>query len=70
MNKIAFLKEYLSDQMAENGFNSEGQMKVNIFEIFSQKDVLQAAEALGCQIDNNNTPIGSFWIYSSQQKKS
>ena len=56
--------------MAKNAFNENGQMEINIFEIFSQKDVQQAAQALGCQIDNNNTPIGSFWIYDHQQKKS
>ena len=70
MDKTVFLKEYLSDQMAKNAFNENGQMEINIFEIFSQKDVQQAAQALGCQIVNNNTPIGSFWIYDHQQKKS
>lgn len=70
MDKTVFLKEYLSDQMAKNAFNENEQMEINIFEIFSQKDVQQAAQALGCQIDNNNTPIGSFWIYDHQQKKS
>ena len=70
MDKTVFLKEYLSDQMAKNACNENGQMEINIFEIFSQKDVQQAAQALGCQIDNNNTPIGSFWIYDHQQKKS
>lgn len=70
MDKTTFLKEYLSDQMVKNAFNENGQIEVNIFEIFSQKDVQQAAETLGCQVDNNNTPIGSFWIYDPQQKKS
>lgn len=70
MDKTTFLKEYLSEQMSKNAFNENGQMEVNIFEIFSQKDVLQAAEVLGCQVDNNNTPIGSFWIYDPQLKKS
>ena len=70
IDKTTFLKEYLSDLMAKNTFNENGQIEVNIFEIFSQEDVQQAAEALGCQVDNNNTPIGSFWIYDPQQKKS
>ena len=37
MDKTVFLKEYLSDQMAKKAFNENGQMEINIFEIFSQR---------------------------------